>query len=256
MQDGEHEDEAKDDEEGELKAGLKELPGFPEEDKKGGSEEGIEQITRPAQDPAQDDDGEHDGGANGGSGPASEGDVEPKQRQENKSAEGAREVEDTEQAEEDGKDDGHAEAIDGEDVVGGCLDEGFGDFVGESGFPAESEGPFEPERFVFHGQALSQGAASPGAEAVGEGRGGRGGKDLPISVIVGLEVVVDAELAEVIAVIEGTWGHGGFGRGDDAGDFDELAGEEIGEGAGGADGNAAGGGLPTRFGNEGGGRLR
>lgn len=90
-------------------------------------------------------------------------------------------------------------------------------------------------------------AGGPAAELFGEGHG-FAGEELPVVGGVGLELVEDAGVVEVGAVIEEA-GRGGARReGGNAGDFDGATAEEIGgEFTAETRGDAAGGGLPSGF---------
>ena len=66
----EDQDDAQDDEEGELKAGLEKLPRLPGENDERRRKEGIDQVARAPQDPADNDHAQHDRGANGRGRPA------------------------------------------------------------------------------------------------------------------------------------------------------------------------------------------
>src|ERR1700722_6569112 len=166
----EDQDDAKHHEERKLEAGLKKLSRFPDQNDERGGEERIDEVDRAVDNPAAEHHQRHDNSADGRSGPAGHSGIEKQKWRGQQGAISARNAKRAHQSEKNSRDDGDSEAIDGENVVRCRLNERFGDLVGENGFPAERERPFEKERFILGGKSHRDGAASPRAKAIGERR--------------------------------------------------------------------------------------
>src|SRR5207249_4725100 len=92
----------------------------------------------------------------------------------------ARQSKRTKQTKENSEDDRHSETIHSKNVVSSGANKGFGNLLGQNGFPAQRQRPFQAQRFIFTGQTERQRFACPGSKSVRQGRRAVRRKKLPI----------------------------------------------------------------------------